>query len=181
MANENRPHGYAPIGRIGGGPIWMRGDFNKLVGFGTGIFENDVCMQKAGDATFGKVIEPSLTTPGTTMPSGIAVNYAAASTASVHFIIIDPFVIFEAQDNNATDGFTAANEGLNALHTGSTAGGATTHLSGHQVSEAGIATTAGSDFHIIGLYSDSKNAYGANARIELVFAQHRLFLSIAGV
>lgn len=180
MANENRPHGFAPIGRIGGGPLWLRGDFNKLVGFGTGIFENDIVMQKAGDATFGKVVEPSLTTPGTTNPSGVAVNYAAASLASIHFILIDPWLIMEAQDDNATDGFTAANEGLNALM-GSGTGGALTHLSGEQISEAGIATTSASDFHIVGLYNDPKNAYGPNARIEVIFNHHRMFPTTAGV
>lgn len=180
MANENRPHGFAPIGRIGGGPIWIRGDFNKLVGFGTGIFENDICMQKAGDAALGKVIEPSLTTPGTTVPSGVAVNYAPANTASVHFIITDPWAIFEAQDDAATDGFTAANEGLNANMVAGT-GGALTHLSGQQIGEASIATSSATDLHLLGLYNDLKNAYGPNARIEVIFNHHRMFPTTAGV
>lgn len=180
MANEDRPHGLAPIGRIGGGPIWVRGDFNKLAAFATGIFENDVVMQKAGDATFGKVVEPGLTTPGTTLPSGVAMNFAAASVASVHFIITDPWAIFEMQDNNDTDGFTAANEGLNA-NIETNAGGSVTHLSGGELDESTIATTSTLDLHILGLYNDPKNAYGSFSRVEVIFNKHRMFPSSAGV
>lgn len=179
MSNENRPHGFGVLRRRGGGPL-ETAVFNKLVGFGTGIFKGDVVMQVAGDATFGPVIQPGLTTPGTTQPSGIALNWAAASLASQHWVYTDPDVIFEGQDNNTANGFTADNEGLNAsLSAG--AGSATTHLSGHVVDEVTIATTASSDFHALGLFHHPMNAYGPNARIELCFNHHRLGMGVAAV
>src|SRR6185503_789078 len=162
MANVDNPHGLAVIRRRGGGPLETQ-VMRKLVGFGTAIFKNDVVMQKAGDATYGAVVEPGLTTPGTTQPSGVALHWDAASHAADIWVFTDWDVVMEAQDNNDTDGFTQANKGLNG-NIECSAGNATTKLSGHELDESTF-NTATRDVHLIDLFKDPNNAYGSWARV----------------
>lgn len=180
MANANNPHGIGVLRRRGGGPLETM-VFKKLAAFATAIFKGDVVMQKAGDATSGRIVEPGLTTPGTTLPSGVALNWGAALTLTDQFVFIDTDLVGEIQDDDDTDGFTAANEGLNALLNVSTAGNATTKLSGHQIDEANIATTGSSDLHCLGKFLDPTNDYGPWCRVEVVFCHHRMGLGSAGV
>lgn len=179
MANEDRPHGLAVIRRRGGGPLETR-VFKKLAAFAIAIFKNDVCMQKAGDATSGPVIEPGLTTPGTTQPSGIAVNYGAALTLTDQFLYTDWDIVFEAQDNSDTDGFTAANCGLNG-NIECNAGSAVTKLSGHELDESTFAASGSTDVTLIDKFQDVTNNYGSWCRVECVFTHHREMPGVAGV
>lgn len=180
MANQDLPHGLRYLRRRGGGPFQVA-TMVKLAAFGTAIFKQDVVIEKAGSSTEGKVVEPwASATPGTTFPSGVSFTYSPLSTRAVHFINIDPQAIFEGQDNNDTDGFTAANEGLN-VNVEAGAGSATTKISGHELDESTIATTAALDCKILGLYPALDNAYGSWARIEVLFNQHRGNALAAGV
>ncbi len=180
MANVDNPHGLRYLRRQGGGPF-LTDVMTKLAAFGTAIFKQDAVIEKAGSSVSGKVVEPwASATPGTTFASGVAMTYGALSTLTTHFINVDPQAIFEAQDNNDTDGFTAANEGLN-VNIEAGAGSTTNKISGHELDESTIAVTAALDCKILGLYRAQDNAYGSWARIEVIFNQHRRNPLAAGV
>lgn len=185
MANVDNPHGLGALRRMGGGPLETR-VFVKLASFGTGIFRRDVVHQVAGDATEGAIIEAwSSATPGTTAPSGVALNHGAASARTEHQVYVDTDIICEAQDNDDTDGVTAANLGLNAnIEAG--AGNATTKLSGHEIDESTVNTSGSRDVKLLALWQGfnvegNRNAFGEHAIIEIAFNRHRMGLTFAGV
>src|SRR5512139_1552657 len=98
MANVDNPHGLRPLARtLSGGMPWVQ-LFTKAVGYATAIFQHDAVNQVADGS-----IEASAT-PGTTLYSGVALNYGAASTATEHLVITSPDAIFEAQDDQAATG-----------------------------------------------------------------------------
>jgi hypothetical protein len=173
MPNTDWPHGLREVGTVYGGPSEVE-EFAKVVGYGTAIFIGDA-VNRVADGS----IEASAT-PGTTLYSGVALNYGAVSTATTHQVIVSQGTIFEAQDNNATDGIAAVDLGLNAnlqLNAGST----TTQLSGHEINETGIDTTNTLDVHLRRLYPISGNVHGAWARIEIQFNMHRMGTTSVGV
>jgi hypothetical protein len=176
MANIDNPHGFAPIGHLFGVDPEVA-EFNKVVGYGTAIFIND-SVHRVADGS----IEATATnfTPGTTNVSGVALNYGALSTATTHLVIVDPFEVYEAQDNNDTDGFTAADLGLN-VNLEANAGSTTTKQSGHELDESTAAVTATLDLHLMKLLAIANNAHGAWGRYEVTFNKHRYHSGSAGI
>ncbi len=181
--NVDAPHGfhyvsinnpYPPLTRV----------YEKQSSQGTAIFQYDVVHQIAGVSGFDKApIEPFGTgTPGTTIPLGVAKNYGAASTRTRHSVIVDPRAEYEAQDDGDTDGLVAANMGLNALVSVG-AGSTLTGYSGHEIDEAGIATSAtATDLKLLGLFPIIGNAFGsAHVRVLVKFNRLREGLNTAGV
>jgi len=173
MANTDNPHGLRPIGTIHGGGFEVE-EFNKVVGYGTAIFMFDA-VNRVADGS----IEASAT-PGTTNYSGVSLNFGAALKATPHLVLTDPSVIYEAQDNNATDGIAAADLGLNA-NLQLNAGNTTTEQSGHEINETGADVTATLDVHLRKLFGAVDNAHGAWARIEITFNKHRMAPATVGV
>lgn len=174
MANNNNPHGLRPLGfTMEGGPLLLF-PFAKVVGYGTAIFMNDAVNRPAGVG-----LEASAT-PGTTTYSGVSMDFSAASTAATHLVIVSLTALFEAQDNAVSAGVVAANCGLNA-NLVLTAGSTTTRQSKHQINETGIAVTSTLDVKLLQLYNIPDNAFGPNARIEIVFNKHRMAPATAGV
>ena len=174
MANRDNPHGLRPLGRTLGGGCPFLVQFSKAVGYGTAIFRHDA-VARAADGSIDKAI-----TPGTTLYSGVALDYGAANTATDHLVIIDPTALYEAQDNDDTDGIAAADLGLNA-NLELNAGNATTKQSGHEIDESTVATTATLDVKLLALYNSADNEHGAWARIEIMFNKHRMNPAVAGV
>ena len=174
MANTDNPHGLRPIRHFMGAPFAIA-ERSKDADEGTALFIFDAVNREDDGA-----IEAASATPGTTLYSGVNLNYGAASTATTHLVIEDPYVVFEAQDNNDTDGFAAADMGLNC-NLELNAGSATTLLSGHELDESTINTTNSLDVHLLQKLADPNNAYGANCRIEILFNKHRMALGVAGV
>jgi hypothetical protein len=125
-------------------------------------------------------IEANSATPGTTLYSGVSLNYGALSTLTYHTCVVSPDAVFEAQDNNDTDGFTAADMGLNVnieLNAGST----TTLISGHELDESTATTTSTLDMHMLDLLNVPDNAPTGWSRVEVVFNKHRMNPAVAGV
>lgn len=175
MANANSPHGLRSVGQVFGVGQEVE-SFNKAVGLGTGFFIGDA-VARAADGSMTITI-----TPGATFYSGVNLTFGAASTATSHLIITDPFTIFEVQDDNDTDGIAAVDLGLNCnLNLTSVAGSTTTKLSGHQLDESSAATTSTLDVHLRKLFAIVGNAHGSNARIEVTFNNHRMLTQAAGV
>jgi len=174
MANNDNPHGLRPLGRvIGGGEPEILG-FDKDASEAAAIFMWDAVNQEADGN-----IEANSATPGTTLYTGVSLNYGAASTLTRHLVMVSPNALFEAQDNNDTDGFAAADAGLGCnieLNAGST----TTQVSGHELDES-TAAASSLDVKLLELLDVPDNAYGAFSRWVIQFNKHRFAYGTAGV
>src|ERR1041385_7613372 len=100
MANTDNPHGLMCVGTPGRfGLIQL---MSKVVGYGTAFYPGDV-VSRVADGSL-----EIITTPGTTLITGVNLRHGAASTATNHEILVDPAALFEGHDNNDTDGIAAA-------------------------------------------------------------------------
>jgi len=200
--NQNAPHGFEPIGTLHGGAMQTM-EFVKLAAFGHAIYRNDIVHAATSDATnsegrIAPALEGSDTfTPGTTLESGILLNYAPASTLSDHQVLIDPHLIMEGQDDGSVNpatvvlGVQPQDPGKNANITLATAGqtfgsaAGKQGLSGQQIDATTIATTNTLDLHILHLLYVNEalggNAFGANSRVVVTFNRHRLANQVVGV
>jgi hypothetical protein len=176
MANVDFPHGIRPLGiSLSGSPLMFYQSMKKVATYGTAIFVYDA-VNRVADAS----IEASAT-PGTTLYSGVAMNYGAASTLTTHSVLVTPSAIYEAQgDTGGSATLDEADMGLNA-NLILTAGNATTHQSKHQIDASTKNTTYSLDVKLLQLLNVPDNAYGAQARIEIVFNAHRMSPAVAGV
>lgn len=175
MANVDNPHGLRPLMRCVDGGFPLTEQFDKDASEGTAIFMWDA-VNRENDGN----IEAASATPGTTLYSGVSLNYGAASTLTSHLVIVSPGAIFEAQDNADTNGFDAADMGLNA-NIELNAGSATTLLSGHEIDESTLNTTNSLDLHLWKLLDVPDNAAGSYSRVVVTFNKHRMALGVAGV
>jgi hypothetical protein len=176
MANVNYPHGLRPLGvSLSGGPGLFQ-LFKKAASLDTLIAVYDAVARVADGSITSKDAD---ITQGSTAYTGVAMNYGAASTATTHTVLVDPGQVFECQG----DGGGSLDEVDMGLNTNLilTAGSATTKLSKHALGEAAKLTTATLDVHLLQLLNVPDNAYGAYARIEIVFNGHRMAPQTAGV
>lgn len=171
MANVNNPHGLNPLftNLQGGAPAIQR--FSKLSSYATAIFLNDPVNRVSGGALQASA------TPGTTLYTGVSLQYSAASLADTIAVCTDPQALYEGQCSGS---LAATDMGLNAnLVAG--AGSATTKQSGWQIDDSTKATTSTLDVHLLNSWGSIDNAYGANARIEVIFNKQRMNGATAGV
>jgi len=167
MANIDNPHGLRPLMRTlrGGCPVVRQ--YTKDANEGTAIFIHDVVQREAdGNIAAGG-------TPGTTRYLGVSLNYGAASKQTDHLVIVSPDAIFEAQDNADTDGFAAADMGLNC-NLEFNAGDATRLISGHELDESSANTTETLDVKLLDKLDVPDNDFGANCRVQVIFNKHLL-------
>lgn len=182
MANNNNPHGFRPLMRTLSGGWTQVQEFKKAVGLGTACFQWDV----VGRVADGSIDVAGNLTPGTTLWSGVALNFGAASKATTHIVIVSPNAVFEAQDDDTVTGILEVDMGLNA-NLVATAGDATLKISKHQINHTGINTTNTLDLHMLQKYAlvlgdaGQSNDYGPNCRIEVIFNKHRMASGVAGV
>lgn len=175
MPNVDNPHGLRPIGRtIDGGFPRIQG-FQKDASEGTAIFQFDAVNREADGN-----LDAASATPGTTLYSGVSLNYGAASTLTDHLVVVSPGALFEAQDNNDTDGLAAADEGLN-INIELNAGSTSTLISGHELDESTLNTSNGLDLHVIQKLDVPGNDYGSYCRMIVMFNKHRMATVAAGV
>lgn len=171
MANPNNPFGLMPTMRtLEGGEIRVR-TYKKLNSYGTALFQFDAVGINASNA-----VDKALT-PGTSLYGGVTLNGGAASTDTVHPIVVSPTAVFAAQMSGSyaeVDGNLNANLSLGA-------GSSTTGLSGHQVDSATQAVTASLDVQILGEVKDPINEFGNYCRVLVTFNKHRFGKQTAGV
>jgi hypothetical protein len=178
MSNVNNPHGFRPLGwNLGGGPpviVLM----SKAAGLGTAIYPFDLVARLAD----GSITSATASiTPGTTLISGVALDYGALSTATDHLIMISPDALFEGQDNAGGAGILAADLQLNCNVIVSVAGTLATKKRGHQIADSTKDVTSTLDLHLLQLLNVPDNAFGPNARIVVVINKHRMNPGVAGV
>jgi len=175
VSNTNAPHGLMPLGvSLSGGPQAIE-VFSKPSTLNTAIFRYDPVARLADGSISSKQAD---ITPGSTLYSGVALAYGAASTATDHHVLLSPDAIFEAQTDST--GLVATDMGCNAnLEYG--AGSAVTKLSGWIINHTPCDGTSTSDVHLLRKFDVPTNDYGAYARLEIVFNKHRMAPGVAGV
>lgn len=174
MPNTDNPHGLRPLMRnLDGGEPFVE-KLSKIAGYGTGLFQWDP-VNRVADGSIEKSI-----TPGTTLITGVNLVHGAASKATDHLVITSATAVFEAQDNNSTDGLAAADMGANA-NLEMNAGSALTGISGVEINEGTVATTASLDVKLLRKLEVPDNDWGAWCRVEIVINKHRMHGGAAGV
>lgn len=177
MANPDNPHGLRCIGHMFG----VQPEIEQMDKDASGgvLYQNDTIVQETdGNITIGAA--------GAAI-SGVNTNYGATGVASTHLVIVDPFAIFEAQDNNDTNGFDSADRGGNVDIEFTTAAVASNPLkiSLNELDESTFQTTNTLQCHLRKLYSyqdaSGANAYGANGRWEVSFNNHRRMTGQVGL
>ena len=178
MANANNPHGLRPLGTSVSGAPTSISKYTKSASNATPIYRQDVVARQSGGAIGADSI-----TPGTTLLSGVSLDYGAALTQTDHLIVTSPDALFEVQADASSGnvGFVAANGGLNANLVYAAGSALPPHLSGTMLAISTLATTATLDVHVLGLYADINNVFGPQARVEIVINKHRLAPGVAGV
>ena len=103
MANPNYPHGLRPLmTNIMGGAV-STVQFTKAASDATAIYRQDLVARQTG----GNIGADSITA-GTTLISGVSLDYGAASTLTNHLVVVDPGCLFEAQSDLSASGGTAS-------------------------------------------------------------------------
>lgn len=174
MANTNNPFGFIPTGVNMSGALPRMKKFLKAVGYATAIFPGDL-VNAVADGSIEKSI-----TPGTTLISGVAANFGAASAATEHMVYFDPGTLFIAQDDGSGSGTLDVDYGLlaNAVLT---AGDATLQKSKHQIDTSTKAVTATLDVKLLEPLNAPDNEAGANRRSIVLINKHRMTAGVVGI
>jgi hypothetical protein len=175
MPNVDNPHGLRPLMRTLSGGVPFVQEMTKDASEAAAIFQWDAVNREADGN-----IEANSATPGSTLFSGVALNHGAAATLTTHLVVVSPNALFEAQDNNDTDGIAEADLGLNA-NIELNAGNALTKISKHEIDESTAAVTATLDLHLLQKLNVPDNAFGSFCRVEVMFANHRMASAAVGV
>lgn len=186
MANTNGPFGLRPIRHLGGGQI-RASEYSIASAYGTGIFTGNV-VQLTGT---GRNIE--IAEAGNVDNIGVFAGcryvdstgkqqfsqfWPASTTATdiVAMVYDDPDIVFEVQADSIAAGDVSA---LADWVVGS--GSTVTGQSACYAAVNGATGTTGKSLRILGLKDSPDNAYGAYAKIEVVFAEHVLKGVVSGV
>lgn len=179
MANVNAPRGLIPTKHLNGNPWNGKTTMYYLPATdGTAVFIGDLVKTAgtsgaAGVVVAGQDVEGMMAitriTGGTTGqdivgvvagflpdPTRLDLRHRLASTARIALVVDDPTVLFELQEDADTTPIAAASVGLNAA-VSTTAGSATTGLSGIEIDSSSVATTATLPVKIHGLIKRPDN------------------------
>jgi hypothetical protein len=195
MANTDTPFGFKPVKHLNGSP-WngkanvyyipatdavatFVGDAVKGAGAAdtTGKYPT-VTQATAGAAVRGVVIGFGDNPYVMTHPDTPNRTYRPASTAMYAFVVDDPQVIFEVQEDSDANSITAAMVGLSTnfvVGTGSTVTG----KSAMELDSSDTATDTTGNCRILRLANREDNDLGDYAKWEILFGEHELGLTIS--
>ena len=165
MANIDAPFGFVPVRMQGGAPFsGGQSEYTISSTYGTNIFTGDLAIQAAdGDIEVSAatstnnigVFNGCFYTDSNGKPQ--YAKYWPASTTStdaVAFIIDDPNVIFEAQEDGSA--LALADRGTNTDLV-ATAGSTTTGRSGHEIDSDETGSAATAQFRVVAVSKDPSN------------------------
>ena len=171
MANIDAPFGFVPVRMQGGAPFsGGQSEYTISSTYGTNIFTGDIAIQAAdGDIEVSAatstnnigVFNGCFYTDSNGKPQ--YAKYWPASTTStdaVAFIIDDPNVIFEAQEDGSA--LALADRGTNTDLV-ATAGSTTTGRSGHEIDSDETGSAATAQFRVVAVSKDPSNNTVASA------------------
>jgi len=185
MANVNGPFGLRPARHSTGGVI-RASEYSIASAYATSIFTGDVVEMTGTGTNIAKAAAENVDNIGVFAgcryvdsqgKQQFSQYWPASTTASdiVAFVYDDPNIVFEAQ----CDTLAAADIGALAdwnVGTGST----TTGQSGLYVVASSTGTT-GKALRLLQAKPSPDNAYGAYAKVEVVFAEHVMKGVVSGV
>lgn len=210
MANINAPKGFAPKRHLDGSPY--NGQYQTFLldsGDGTAVFIGDVVkfagssgvagqtvggMDVEGVATITKatgVVNAGTSIVGVVVgfnpdPTNLANKYRVASTSRLAYVVVDPSVVYEVQEDAVTTPIAAASVGLNATFNGGT-GTTSTGVSTATMVSSTVAGTATFPLRILGLVKRPDNAFNTGgagtdpAKFEVIFNASGIAIGGAGV
>jgi hypothetical protein len=192
MANLDTPFGLKPVKHLTGAP-WngkvnvyyvpatdatalFKGDAVKSAGSAdaTGKFPT-VAQVVAGDAVRGVIVGFGDNPYVMTHPDAPNRDYRPASTAMYVFVVDDPSVIFEVQEDSVGGALVAADVGLSAdivVAAGSTATGKSAMELDSSTKVATAATCK-----VLRVIDREDNELGTNAKWEVLIAEHEMNLA----
>jgi len=196
MANKDAPFGFIPV-RMVGGAYFSGGqdEYDIADDYNTAIFSGDIVeLHTDGTITIGAAGQTNLigvfngcfyTTDGGEPTYSRYWPASQSSSDAKAFVITDPNVVFEAQEDNTEIGSTAthpAQVGSNAdfvsTHAGTTASGRS-----KQELDSSTITNAAANLRIIGKSTDPENsdATAANCNWYVRFNEHLHYDNVAGI
>lgn len=183
MPNVNAPRGLVPLRHNGGGLV-RTNRYEIASGLASNIFRGDpvipvnttnrINVATAGARLQGVFHGAEWTDPDGTprwspfWPTGQTVK--AGTTAYAH-VYDDPNIVFEIQTNGTG---AAADAGACADVTMATAGSTITGQSGAQIDQTSVGALAQLKLLKLVLRDPTENSYGANAKWEVMIAEHYL-------
>ena len=192
MANLDTPFGFKPVKHLNGSP-WngkvntyyvpatdatalFKGDAVKSAGSADASGKYPTVTQAAaGNAIRGIVIGFGDNPYSMIHPDTPNTDYRAASTAMYVFVVDDPSVIFEIQEDSDGAALAAADVGLSAdiiVGTGSTSTG----KSAMEIDSSSKVATAAT-CKLLRIVDREDNALGNNAKWEVLIAEHEMNLA----
>jgi hypothetical protein len=185
MANVNSPFGLRAVRHQTGGVIRLT-QYTIASGYNTSIFSGDVVEMTGTGKNIAKAAAANADNLGVfagvmyvdAQGNQVFSRYWPANTTATDIralVYDDPNIVFEVQ----ADTIAEADIGkLADWHVGT--GSAITGVSGLYLNESTLADTNAS-LKIIGLVPRVDNAYGAYAKLEVIFAEHVMARVVAGV
>jgi len=192
MANTDTPFGFKPVKHLLGMP-WNGkvSTYYVPVGNATALFKGDpvrstgssdstgkfpsVVKSDAGEIVRGVIVGFGDNPYVMTHPDTPNRDYLPISTASYVFVVDDPFVIFEVQEDSVGNNMTADMVGLQTDFTDG-AGSTVTGKSGLELDSSDTATALG-QCKIMRVVDREDNALGTNCKWEVLIVEHELNLS----
>lgn len=170
MANVDNPNGCRPLMRsLVGGPV-EADTYSKLASYGKAVRKWDAVTL----LTTGYLGVAADITPGTTPYVGVAMDYGPVSTLTYHEVIINPFAVFDAQDDDGTTGLVLADRGQTANLLLTDGGTPNNEDSANEIDQSTAHATNVCDVKLLKLSPEQGNAYGAHSRWEFIFNRHML-------
>ena len=189
MANTDAAFGFKPVGHAlgldwtqcvnpyyfaaGESTATFKYDLVSLAGSSDTLGEYPTIAQTAAaGAILGVVIGFSNTPYISADVTNLARKYRPASTAMYGWVVDDPFVIYEAQEDSDTNDMDADMVGL-ATDIAVGSGNTTTGISAMELDSSDTATGAG-QMRILGLVRRGTNALGSYAIWRCMINEHQL-------
>lgn len=194
MANSDTPFGFKPVKHLNGSP-WngkvnvyyipstdetatFKGDAVKLAGSADASGKYPTVAQAAATDAICGVIVGFGDNPYTMLhPDAPNTDHRAASTAMYAFVVDDPYVIFEVQEDSVGNSIAATMVGLATDITVGT-GSTTTGKSAMELDSSDTATAAG-QCRIMRLVNREDNEIGDHAKWEVLIAEHQFLNTIS--
>jgi len=195
MANTDTPFGFKPVKHLNGSPWNGKANVYYIPSTdNTAVFVGDavkgagaadttgkyptVTQATAGAAVIGVVIGFGDNPYTMTHPDTPNRSYRPAATAMYAFVVDDPQVIFEVQEDSDANSITAAMVGLSTnfvVGSGSTVTG----KSAMELDSSDTATDTAGNCRILRLANREDNELGNYAKWEILFGEHELGLTIS--
>jgi hypothetical protein len=187
MANANAPFGLRPARKVNGGNV-SQSVYSVATNYATAIYDGDP-VQMSGTGR-NVILAEATNADNIGVFKGCSYKDSTGSMQFSHhwpgvsdgktdikaFVIDDPDVVYEIQ----ADGCVEAEIGVVCDWNAGT-GSTTSGLSGAYAVVSGTSATTGGSLRVMRLVDRPDNAYGAYAKIEVMFAEHVLGRVVSGV